>query len=54
MGLTTIKSMDSKTLAFAQEESVGKRLSAENWIDEYIYSDIHDIFFAEFHILLHE
>ena len=29
--------MDSKTLAFAQEESAGKRLSTENWVDEYIY-----------------
>ena len=40
--------LDSKTLAFAQEES------AENLIDEYIYSDIHEIFFVEFPILLHE
>ena len=30
------------------------RLSTENWIDEYIYSDIHEIFFAEFPILLYE
>ena len=46
--------LDSKTLAFAQEESIGTRLSAENWVDEYIYSDIHEIFFGEFPILLHE
>ena len=29
-------------------------MSTEKWIDEYIYFDIHDIFFAEFPILLHE
>ena len=46
--------MDYKTLAFTEEESVGTRLSIEKWIDEYIYSDIHEIFFAEFPILLHE
>ena len=46
--------MDSKTLAFTQEDSAGTWLRAENWIDKYIYSDIHEIFFAEFPILLHE
>ena len=29
-------------------------LSMENWLDRYIYSDIHEIFFAEFPIVLHE
>ena len=46
--------MDSKMLVFAQEESTRTQMSTENWIDEYIYSDIHDIFFVEFPILLHE
>ena len=46
--------MDSKMLTFTQEESTGTWLSAKKWIDEYIYSDIHEIFFAEFPILLHE
>ena len=46
--------MDSKMLVFTQEESTGTRLSTKNWIDEYIYSDIHEIFFAKFPILLHE
>ena len=35
-------------LARAKEESI------ENWVNEYIYSDIHDIFFVEFSIVLHE
>ena len=46
--------MDSKMLVFTQEEREGTQFSAENWIDEYIYSDIHEIFFVEFPILLHE
>ena len=46
--------MESKTLAFAQEESAGSQLSTENWLNRYIYSDIHEIFFAEFPILLHK
>ena len=29
-------------------------MSIEKWIDKYIYSDIHEIFFVEFPILLHE
>ena len=44
----------SKTLAFAQEESTGSQLSAEKWVYQYIYTDIHKIFFAEFPIVLHE
>ena len=50
--------MDSKALAFMQEESTGTRLSVENWFNIYIYiyiySDIHEIFFAKIPILLHE
>ena len=46
--------MDAKTLVFTQEESAGTWFSVERWLDEYIYSDIHEIFFAELPILLHE
>ena len=46
--------MDSKMLTFTQEESTGTWLSAEKWIDEYIYSNIHEISFVEFPILQHE
>ena len=46
--------MDSKTLEFVQEESAGTQLSAENWVDEYIYSNIHEIFLVDIPILLHE
>ena len=46
--------LESKTLAFTQGESAGSWLSAENWLDRYIYSEIHEIFFAEFLIMLYE
>ena len=26
----------------------------ESWVDEYIYYDIHEVFFVEFPIILHE
>ena len=46
--------VESKTLEFAQEESTGSQLSVGKWVDEYIYFDIHEVFFAEFPIVLHE
>ena len=41
-------------LAFVQEESARSRLTIENWLDQYLYIDIHEILFAEFPIVLHE
>ena len=41
-------------LTFAQEESARSWLSTKNWLDRYIYSDIHEILFAKFPIVLHE
>ena len=41
-------------LSFTQEESAGSWLSKENWVDEYIYYDIHEIFFVEFPVILHK
>ena len=29
-------------------------MSTKNWLDRYLYIDIHEIFFAEFPIVLHE
>ena len=46
--------LESKMLTFAQEESAGSQLSIKKWVDEYIYSYIHEIFFAEFPIVMHE
>ena len=47
-------SLDAKMLVVAQEERKGTQFNAERWLDEYIYSNIHKIFFAEFLVLLHE
>ena len=46
--------LESKTLAFAQEERIRSWLSIEDWLDWYTYSDNHEIFFAEFPIVLYE
>ena len=46
--------LDAKTLVFAREESVGTQFNIEIWLDDYRYSNIHQILFAEFHVLLHE
>ena len=46
--------LDAKMLVFTQEESSGTQFSAERWLDEYIYYDIHEIIFVEFVVLLHE
>ena len=46
--------MESKTLSFVQEKSTRSWLSIENWLDRYLHINIHEIFFAEFPIVLHE
>ena len=46
--------LESKMLAFTQEESARSQWSIQNWVDYYIYIDTHEIFFAYFPIVLHE
>ena len=46
--------LESKMISFAQEESVGSWLSTKIQVDKYIYFDIHEIFFVELPIVLHE
>ena len=46
--------LESKTLTFVQLNNARIQLIRKNWLDRYIYSDIHDIFFAGFPIVLHE
>ena len=41
-------SVEFKKLEFAQEESEGSWMNPKEWLDRYIYTDIHDIFFCEF------
>ena len=44
--------VDSKALEFAREESDRSRLNPTKWWERYIYTDIHEILFCEFHVLL--
>ena len=46
--------VDFKSLEFTQEESEGSWLSPTEWLEKYLYIDIHDIFFSEFSIVLYE
>ena len=46
--------LDSKTLEFAHRERGRLRLSLEDCLDRYLYTDIHAIFCAMFPIVLHE
>ena len=46
--------MDAKELEFAQKESEGSRWISTEWLEWYIYLDIHEILFFEFPTLLYE
>ena len=46
--------VESKELEFAWKESEGSRWTLTKWLGRYIYSNIHEIFFVEFPIVLHE
>ena len=46
--------MDAKELEFVQKESEGSRWTPMKWSEWYIYSNIHEIFFVEFPIVLYE
>ena len=45
--------VEVKALEFAREESEGSCLNPTKWLERYIYTDIHEIFFCEFHVLLY-
>ena len=46
--------MESKEREFAKRENRNPRLSIEEWLQRYIFTDLHEIFFATFPIALHE
>ena len=46
--------VEAKELEFARKESEGYRWTPTKWLGQYIHSDIHEIFFVEFPIVLHE
>ena len=48
------KWVQSKEREFAEQENKNPRLSIEEWLQRYIFTDLHEIFFATFPIELHE
>ena len=46
--------VDFKALEFAWEESEGSRLNPTELLEQYLYIEIHEIFFSEFPIVLYE
>ena len=46
--------VDFKALEFTWEERKGFWLNPIEWLGQYLYTDIHEILFSEFPIVLHE
>ena len=46
--------MDKKIHEFMAQENKNPRLSKEEWLDCYLYTEIHEIFFASFPTNLYE
>ena len=45
--------VEAKEKVFAKKENRNTRLSAEDWLQRYIFTDVHGIFFATFPSELH-
>ena len=45
--------VEAKEKEFAEQENRNPRISTENWLQRYVFSDIHEIFFTTFPIELH-
>ena len=45
--------VEAKEKEFAKEENRNPRLSAEDWLQRYLFTDSHEIFFATFPFELH-
>ena len=45
--------VEVKEKEFAEKENTNPRLSIEDWLQRYIFIDLHDIFFATFPSELH-
>ena len=46
--------LDRRIHEFATQENIKLRLSKEEWLDSYLYTEIHEIFFTSFPTELHE
>lgn len=45
--------VESKEKAFAERENINPQLSVEDWLQMYMFSDLHESFFATFSSELH-
>ena len=46
--------LDRKIHEFAVQENMNPRLMKEQWLDRYMYTEIHEIFFCSFPVELYE
>ena len=47
------KWVEVKEKEFTEKENINPRLSTEDWLQRYIFTDLHEIFFATFPSELH-
>ena len=45
--------IESKKKEFIEKENINPNLSAEDWLQRYIFSDLHKVFFTTFPTELH-
>jgi len=43
-----------KKRTFAEEQNHNRRISTEEWLQRYLFTDLHEIIFYEFPIIFHE
>ena len=40
--------LDTKEIKFVVDQNKNPRINAEKWIQRYVFTDLHEIFFADF------
>jgi len=46
--------VEQKERTFAEEQNQNSRISTDEWLQRYLFTDMHEIFFVEFPIIFHE
>jgi hypothetical protein len=46
--------LERKEQEFSRQENINPRMSEKQWMQRYVYTDLHEIFFGEFPIILTE
>ena len=46
--------VEQKELNFATEENKDSKITTEEWLQRYLFTDLHEIFFCEFPIIFYE